>query len=152
MSDNVIEEFLKDQNWQFNQAEGKSFFFFGISGKNGNFQCMVDSIADDKQFLFFSICATNTPNDKKLEMLKLLNALNNKLFLGNFEMDIEDGEIRYRTNLSYKHFELNKLMIEDIVMTNIVTMDRCLPSIMALMYSDVSVEEALMLSSSNEEI
>lgn len=147
MQINIIKDFLNSQEWQFTQVEGKNILLFGISGKNGNFQCIADLIEeDDKKFIFFSVCGANTPLDKRPLMLNLLNILNYKLFFGNFEMDVEDGEIRYRTSISLNNFELNPNFIEELIMTNIITMDKNLPSIVGLMFGDITVEKALELS------
>ncbi len=141
----MIKDFLKTQEWQFTQVEDKNIFLFGISGKNGNFQCVADLIDNEYKFMFFSVCGANTPADKKRLMLELLNALNYKLFFGNFEMDSEDGEIRLRTSISFKNLKLNQDFIKELIMTNIVAMDNSLPSIMGLMFGDISVSEAIEL-------
>jgi hypothetical protein len=146
MQINIIKDFLKSQDWQFTQIEGKNVLLFGIGGKNGNFQCIADLIEDEKSFIFFSVCGSNTPANKKKDMLQLLNDLNYKLFLGNFEMDINDGEIRLKASISYKYIELNNNFIEELILSNIVTMDKCLPSIVGLMFGEISVEKALELS------
>ena len=54
MKINIIRDFLKSQEWQFTQVEGKNVLLFGIGGKNGNFQCIADLLEDEKKFTFFS--------------------------------------------------------------------------------------------------
>ena len=127
MQINIIKEFLKSQEWQFTQVEGKNVLLFGIGGKNGNFQCIADLIDEDNSLIFYSVCGANTPENKRLDMLQLLNDLNYKLFFGNFEMDFQAGEVRIRTSISFKHFELNQDFIEELIMSNIVTMDKSFP-------------------------
>lgn len=146
MQINIVKDFLKSQHWQFTQVEGKNVFLFGISGKNGNFQCIADIIEEEKKFIFFSVYGANTPPDKKQMMLELLNVLNHRLFFGHFEMNMEDGEIRFRVSISYKNIELNQSFIEELIMTSIITMDNSLPSIIGLMFGDRSIEKALELS------
>ena len=146
----IIKDFLKAQEWQFTQVEGKNVLLFGIGGKNGNFQCIADLIDEDNKLIFFSVCGANTPESKRQDMLQLLNDLNYKLFFGNFEMDLQDGEVRFRTSISFKHFELNQGFIEELIMSNIVTMDKSLPSIVGLMFGEISVQKALELSSFEE--
>lgn len=150
MQINIIKEFLKSQQWQFTQVEGKSVLLFGIGGKNGNFQCIADLIEEEKNFIFFSVCGANTPPEKKETMLKLLNALNYRLFFGNFEMDDEDGEIRFRTSFSFNNIEINLKFIEEVIMANIVTMDKSLPAIIGIMFGEITVEKALELSTKEE--
>jgi hypothetical protein len=150
MQINIIKEFLKSQEWQFTQVEGKNVLLFGIGGKNGNFQCIADLIDEDNSLIFYSVCGANTPENKRLDMLQLLNDLNYKLFFGNFEMDFQAGEVRIRTSISFKHFELNQDFIEELIMSNIVTIDKSLPSIVGLMFGEISVEKALELSTKEE--
>lgn len=146
MQINIIKDFLNSQDWQFTQVEGKNILLFGIGGKNGNFQCIADLIEDEKSFIFFSVFGANTPEIKRLDMLKLLNNLNYKLILGNFEMDLQNGDIRFKTSISFNHFELNQNFVEELILSNIVTMDNSLPSIIGLMFGEISVEKALELS------
>jgi hypothetical protein len=150
MQIDIIKEFLKDQDWQFTQVKDKNILLFGIGGKNGNFQCIADLIHEENRLIFFSVCGANTPESKRNDMLQLLNALNYKLFFGNFEMDLENGEIRYRTSVSFKHIELNQNFIEEFIMSNIVTMDKSLPSLVGVMFGEISAEKALELSNQEE--
>lgn len=145
MQINTIKAFLDSQQWQFTQIEGKNVLLFGIDGKNGNFQCIADLIEEEKRFIFFSIYGANTPLDKRQLMLELLNALNYRLFFGNFEMDLENGEIRFRTSILFNNIELNQNFIEELIMINIITMDKGLPSIKGLMFRDISIAQALEL-------
>jgi hypothetical protein len=150
MQINIIKDFLESQQWQFTQVKGKDVLLFGISGINGNFQCIADLSEEKKEFIFFSVCGANTPPDKRQMMLELLNILNYRLFFGNFEMDVEDGEVRFRASISFDNIELNQNFIEELIMTNIMTMDKSLPSIIGLMFGDLSIERALELSPKEE--
>lgn len=136
----MIKSFLKSQNWKFTEAEDKNVLFFGISGKNGNFQCIVDLIEDNFQFIFYSISGVNTPPEKKHSILELLNALNNKQIIGNFEMGLENGEIRFKTNFVYHNLALNQEYIGELIMANIITMDENLPNIINTMYGDEDIK------------
>ena len=147
---NIVKDFLKSQEWQFTQVKGKNIVLFGIGGKNGKFQCIADLIETENRFIFFSVCGANTPSDKKDKMLELLNSINYKLFFGNFEMDIDNGEIRFRTSMSYKNLTLDQNFIEELIMSNIITMDKHLTSFMALMFGDISVEKAMELATIEE--
>lgn len=148
---NIIKDFLKSQQWQFTQVKDKNILLFGIGGKNGNFQCVVDlGEEEEERFSFFSVCGPYTPAEKRHGMLELLNALNYRLFFGNFEMDMEDGEIRFRTSIPFKNIDLNPKYIEELMMTNIFAMDQSLESIVGLMFGDMSIEKALELSAKEE--
>lgn len=150
MQIDTIKDFLKGRGWQITQVEDKNIILFGIQGKNGNFQCVVDLIEADHRLIFFSVYGANTPPEKRQKMLQLLNAFNYKLFFGNFEMDPDDGGVRFRMSISYRHIELSQKIVEEVVMTSIIIMDGSLPSIEGIMFGNLDFEKALELSETND--
>ena len=137
-----IIDFFKEQGWIYTVIEDKTIAILGISGKNGKFQCIADVREDEKKIIFYSLCNSNVSEDKKILMCELLTRINHGKFSGNFEMDLNDGEIRYKTSIYYGNLELSKDVIENLIMTNIVTMDNALVSIMQLIFSDTSPIQA----------
>lgn len=131
-----IVEFFKQQEWQFTTIEDKAIALLGISGKNGKFQCVADVREDEKKFIFLSICGANVPENKRIQVNELLTRLNFGIFLGNFEMDFEDGEIRFKTSIYFGDSELSSEIIENLILSNISTMDLYLDAIMKLIYGN----------------
>lgn len=137
-----IIDFITKQEWRFTSIVDESRVVISMSGINGTFQCVADARQAEERFIFLSICGANVPDDKKALMSELLTRINYGSFLGNFEMDYEDGEIRYKTSICCKSSELTNNIIEHIVMANIVMMDTALIGIMKLIYGDITVKEA----------
>ena len=147
----LIKQYFTKNEWQFTQASSdKSVLLFGINGLNGNFQCIADVVEDEKKFIFLSVCGANTPVDKRKEMLELINLINYDLFLGNFEIDLEDGEIRFRTSTFYEYIEPTIDFLNQLIMSNIITMDNSLPGIMGFMFGNLSPLEAIELINKGE--
>ncbi len=142
---NIVKDFLNSQAWQYTQVKDSNILIFGIKGRNAKFQCIADFQEEDKRFFFFSVCGANTPSENRSEMLDLLNFLNFDLFFGNFEMNPENGEVRFRTSISLNHIELNADFLEEIIMSNIITMDNNLPSILGVMFGQINTEKAIEL-------
>src|ERR1035438_8505289 len=134
----IVKTFLNTQKWQFSPIDDKGVLFFGINGKNGNFQCVADIREDEFNFGFFSICGVNTPKDKMTEMLNLINILNYGRFIGNFEMNYFNGEVRFRTSIFYKSITPNMDLVESLIMLNIIAMDSCHKAIMGVMFEGLT--------------
>ena len=62
------------------------------------------------------------PSDKLQLMAEMLTRINSGLMIGNFEMDFEDGELRYKTSIDYEN-ELTDSLIHNIISVNIMTVD-----------------------------
>ena len=148
----IIKEYLQENDWQFTQVKDKDIFLFGIAGKNGNFQCIADIVEDEHKFIFFSVYGANVPPEKRPQLLELINYLNVNFFVGNFEMDYQDGEIRYRTGVYLEFIIPNKNMIDQLIMTNIITMDKYLPALTGVMFGGLSTLQAIDLVDKSEAI
>ncbi len=133
-----IKKFFKKQEWIYTVIEDKTVAILGISGKNGQFQCIADVRENEKKIIFFSVCSINTPDNKKVLMSELLTRINHGKFLGNFEMDFNNGEIRYKTSIYFGDLDLSNDILENLIISNIATMDNSLVAIMQLIFSDIS--------------
>ena len=139
---NKIIDFLKSQDWLYTIIEDQTIAILGISGKNGKFQCIADIRENEKRFVFYSICNANVPKEKQTLMSEFLTMVNQGIFLGNFEMNFDIGEIRYKTSFFYDNLELSNSVIKNMIITNIAMMDNSLTAIMQLIYSDISAIQA----------
>lgn len=138
-----ILNFFKQQNWEYTEIKGKTIAMLGISGENGEFQCIADVNEGEKRLLFLSFCNVNVPKEKRINMSELLTRLNFGQFLGNFEMDFEDGEIRFKTSMYFSHGSPELEVIENLIMTNIFAMDASMPAIFNLINENISPLQAL---------
>lgn len=139
----AVKSFLKENEWEFSKNEKSNIFMFGIGGENGNFQCTIDIKDDNKRVIIYSFCGSNCPKNKQKDMLKLINHINYNLFLGNFEMDQEDGEIRFRTSSYFDKIKPSAKFVQDLVFPNLYAMDKHLPIIMNLIHGGVDINEAI---------
>ncbi len=148
---NRIIEFYKKQDWAYTIVKDKQVVLLGISGKNGKFQFVVDVNEDKKRIVALSICNSNVPEAKMSYMSELLTQINYGKFLGNFELNFDDGEIRYKTSMYYSGTELSDDVIKNLLMVNIASMDTGLPAIMKLLYNEISPKDAIRCIETVEE-
>jgi hypothetical protein len=72
-----------------------------------------------------------------------LTRANYGLIVGNFEMDLNDGEVRYKTSIDVEGDELTPALLRNLAYTNVKTMDRYLPGLMSVMYGALTSEQAI---------
>jgi hypothetical protein len=63
--------------------------------------------------------------------------------IGNFEMDFEDGEVRFKTSIDVEGTELSLELLNPLLYANVLMMDQYLPGLMSVIYSDVSPATAV---------
>ncbi len=139
----MVNFFTTDQ-WPFVQLEETPTLRMGFQGDNGNWICYASVRDDLGYFFFYSICPVNVPPDKRQVMAEFLTRANYGLTIGNFEMDFNDGEIRYKTSVDTENEPPSETMLRNLVYANVFNMDRYLPGIMSVIYSDVSPVEAVV--------
>jgi hypothetical protein len=139
----VITQFFQEDEWPFTPLEGKPILRTAFSGKNGNWNCFAQAREDQYRFVFYSICAANTPENRRQAMADFLTRANYGMIIGNFEMDFTDGEVRYKTSIDVEGDELTPALVKQMVYANVLTFDKYLPGVMKVMYTDVDPKAAV---------
>jgi hypothetical protein len=140
---NAIVEFFEEDEWDFQWLEGMSVLSMGFSGKSGKWQCYAQARELQQQFVFYSVLPVNVPKEKRAKVAEFITRVNYGMIVGNFEMDFDDGEIRYKTSIDIEGAELIPPLIRQIVYANIIITDRYLNSLMRVIYSEVTPEVAI---------
>lgn len=138
-----IVNFFEDDGWPFVQIEGELLLQMVFQGENGKWTCYAKAREDQEQFVFYSVCPVNAPDSKRLAVAEFLTRANSGMMIGNFEMDFEDGEIRYKTSIDVEDDSLSCTLIKRLVYANVMMMDAYLPGIMSVIYGDVTPLDAI---------
>jgi hypothetical protein len=139
----IAVQFFQEDDWSFTQVEGQPVLRLGFQGDNGQWTCFAQLREEQAQLVFYSLCPVNVPEDKRTAAAEFLTRANYGLFIGNFEMDWDDGEIRYKTSIDVDGDRLVPVLVQQLVYTNVLMMDHYLPGIMKVMYGNVPPAEVI---------
>ncbi|MFN9516699.1 MAG: YbjN domain-containing protein [Pseudanabaena sp.] len=140
----VVINFFKENNWSFSQHETEPILQMGYQGENCDWTCVVRIRESPSQFIFYSVCPINIPTKKRLAISEFLTRANFGLIVGNFEMDFQDGEVRYKTYaINGENNPLNSELIGQLIFVNVMTMDKYLPALMSVLYANVPIDQAI---------
>ena len=139
----VVRQFFEENDWQITPFPDKSAVALGITGINGQWQCLMQVHEEQQQVAFYSYCPVKVPEDGHTRMAEFLTRANYGMLIGNFEMDYTDGEIRFKASLDVEDDRLTSALIKNLVYVNLGVMDRYLPGIMRVMYGEASPAEAI---------
>ncbi|HLP89280.1 MAG TPA: YbjN domain-containing protein [Nostocaceae cyanobacterium] len=138
-----VVNFFKNDNWPFVQMEDQPILQTNFQGENGQWSCFARVRLEQEQFIFYSVCPVNVPENKRLAMAEFLTRANSDVVIGNFEMDFDDGEIRYKTSIDVEGERLTFGLIKQLIYPNVMIMDEYLPGIMAVIYGNISPVDAI---------
>ncbi|MFN6461610.1 MAG: YbjN domain-containing protein [Nostoc sp. DedVER02] len=138
-----IINFFQADNWPFVQLSRQPALQIPFQGENGKWNCYARARNEQNQFVFYSICPVNAPENKRLAVAEFITRANSGMMIGNFELDFDDGEISYKTSIDVEGDRLSFALIQRLVYANVTMMDEYLPGILAVIYGNLSAQEAI---------
>ncbi|MSQ26612.1 MAG: YbjN domain-containing protein [Dehalococcoidia bacterium] len=136
----VIVTFAKDSGWPYEVVEAGSAVRVPLKGDNGEWLAVIMAEEGLNQCMVFSYLTGEVPAARRPPMAEFLTRANYGLRIGNFEMDCEDGEVRYRTSLDTAGEKLSPPMLKQLVTHNATQFDTYLPGIQAVLGGTGPVE------------
>lgn len=135
--------YFEQLDWGVDEDTEAEIFRCEYEGDHGSWVCFGRARADINQFIFLSVLEKKTPKAKRILMAEYLTRANFGLNIGNFEMDFDDGEIRYKTSIDIGNASLNTDLMDPIVKANLIIMDDYLPGIKAVISGKKTPAEAV---------
>ena len=137
---------LDGLKWKYHRYPEKPVLYSGFNGDNvqwdfslyaretspGHFLLGVNSFIPNK-----------TPADRRTAIMELLTRINFDLAVGCFELDLADGEIRFRTSMILPAADITPGIIEHLLRSNFSIVDERFPQITAVLYSGATPADAL---------
>lgn len=140
----VVHKFFADSSWVTTQFVGKPILRFAHSGKNGQWVCIAHCRESESRFVFYSIGLAAVPEETRPALALFLTRANFGLIIGNFEMDMSDGEVRYKTSIDVEDDRLSTTLLRHLVDVNIEMMDKYLPGMRAVVEDGADPEAAVI--------
>jgi len=75
--------------------------------------------------------------------MEFITRANLGLTSGNFEFDLESGRLRFKTTFFYDEIIPSKKVLEKYLLTNLYTLDIYTPALMSLLFTDITVKQAI---------
>jgi len=134
--------FLDEDDWRYRVLEDNAIIKFGVHGESADFVCFVD-VRAERICLLYVIAPNRVPQHRRQAVAEFLARANYGLIIGCFELDMEDGELRYRCGVDVEDGELTATMAKNMTYTAISTMDRYYQGLMAVVYGDIDPKAAI---------
>ncbi len=134
---------LRADGLLFTRIEGTDMLTTDWAGDNGAWACFVHARERDEQLLIYSVMTEDVPAERRPAVVEFLTRANYAMAIGNFEMDYEDGEVRYKTSVDVEGDHLSVTMTRQLFKLNVTTMDLFLPGIESVVRGDGSPAEVL---------
>ena len=139
-----VEAFFAKDDWNPTPMDSDPLaLVMGFAGEAARWQCYCKVREEQHQILFYSIAPSSVPEDKRAAVAEFITLANYGLIIGNLEMDFGDGEVRYKSAVDVEGAPFDPSSIRNIVYANVLTMDRYLPGLLAMLHGDLSAVDAI---------
>jgi Zn ribbon nucleic-acid-binding protein len=118
-----------ENGWPYSEVRGAPVLLADLSGPAGRWSFYAQAVEEKDLILLYSICPQRVPEGRRFEVSHFLTRANYGLAAGNFELDFEDGEVRYKTALHVHGEELDGLTLKRLVRSNGIAVETYLPGI-----------------------
>jgi hypothetical protein len=137
-------DYIESKNFNHTPYPEEKRVTLSMSGKNANFR-FTARITNDDDYLQVSAHYPFSVREEKLRpsTAELITRANYNMPLGKFEMDMEDGEVRFHLTHVIGELGLTSEMIEKHFMTAYFTMDRYFPAFMQHIHAGYTPEDAV---------
>ncbi len=138
----VVLSFLASEHIDI-ESEDHEHLHVAFSGESGRFQGLVRVDEDTGVLAFYALCPVEVPRERMAPALELMARLNYGHVLGNLELDVDTGLIRFKTSLDIEGEEPTEGLVANCVYANIASIEQMLPAIRAVCLENKDVHTAL---------
>lgn len=143
---NAINSYLKQDDWHFSFDEENGLFRFGLSlsSKIKKINYIVD-VKEDEYIVYAIAPIGADEEDKKMmaNMAEFVCRANYGLKNGNFELDMRDGEVRFKCFVDCESITLSKDMVQNSIHCPAIMFKRYGSGIVDIIFGNATATEAV---------
>ena len=139
----TLRAFLEEDGWYPRQSETDTIFHVNYRGKSRRFRCEARLRVEAEKFIFYADAPGTVPEKKRMLVAEYIMLVNYGLRIGNMEMSMSKGYVRYKSSLDFKGAELTRTWIKNAIWAAVTTMDIYLPGLLVIVKDNKSAAEAL---------
>jgi hypothetical protein len=128
----IATAYLLDEGIPISEHESLPVLRFDYEGDNGEWTCFVRIDDDHGHVAVYSVLPDPVPTERLDAAGALLAGANFQLPIGAFEMDLADGEVRFRASLDVSQSALTAGLLDPLVKASWVAVDQYLPALKAV--------------------
>ncbi|MCO4744574.1 MAG: YbjN domain-containing protein [Proteobacteria bacterium] len=109
----------------------------GIPGPSGAaYLVLVQELEAQHQIVVYAVAEKKVPEHRRSAVAEYVSRANYGLPIGNFEIDVTDGELRFKTSMDLEGGVLTAKMAENLLVLNLQTMDRYTPGALKVAFDN----------------
>ena len=150
IADKII-QYLEDNEYKYGYDEEKGIIKsgFSTSGKIGSLNYVFD--IREEHYVVYVFIDLHADEKIRKEVAEYLTRANYGIRFGNFELDMNDGEIRYKVAVDCDHINLSREIVETSVNAPFAMFNRYGEHLCRVIFGLETAKEAITQADETEE-
>ena len=141
----AVEHYLDSQNWKYAYEEDDKHFHLRMKLESFEF-CNVYIQTTRELIITYAVLPIHVPEMQRDAVCRYLARANYNLLLGNFEMDLRDGEVRYKTTLYVRERIPTQIELELHVDLSFHMLDRYAQGLLGILFGGMDDKQAIAVA------
>ena len=138
-----IAEVYKAENLNFSTEEERGLIRFSMNTEASPDVRFTARVVNPRTALFTTILPMNIPEKNRAAVSEYLTRVNYTLLLGNFQMDLSDGELSYKSvGVFEEESGLPDSVVTRLTYVGFNMFDKYIPGVFSIIYGGRTAEEA----------
>ncbi|WP_141211659.1 YbjN domain-containing protein [Pseudanabaena sp. SR411] len=135
--------FFEEDGWYHKPFKNIHAIRLPFKGATADWACIAQVQEENRLFVFYSVCPVKTTPENRLAVSEFIMLANYGMLIGNFEMDMSDGEIRFKTSVGLGQLDWSDELAKVAVYTNVFSMNQYLSGLLKVMGGDILPRNAV---------
>ncbi len=119
----TLRDVLEQEGLPFEELEGRDLVRLAFVGAHGRWAVLAQWSAADDHLSVFSVAPMAVPPDRRPAVSELVLRVNFGLRVGSFDLDLDDGELRFRTSQDFEGVAVEPALVRACLLYNLAAMD-----------------------------
>ena len=139
----IAAAFLTQDDWAHQRQAEPEGLLVPFQGDHGSWNLLIRADDGLQQLLIHSLCPLRCPEARRPALMEFITRANQGMVIGNFELDLDDGELRFKTAIDVEDSGLDTALVRNLLYPNCLMMDRYLPGVTAVIAGERSPAHAI---------
>jgi len=116
---------------------------FIVTSEHTRVECTLEAYEETERVCLLATYPALVPDHKRLAAAEYLTRANFGILLGNFELDMDMGLVRFKTSADVESIALTPTFMKNLFESNLTTATKYYPGLMKVIYANMDPADAL---------